>query len=413
MAVFKTRLRRRSRERSQKGSVILIVLITVLFAASALTLFIEKASNDLLVEAREADAIRLRMQAYSALETTLGTLEDFRQVLGGLHSPAEGWGDPLTFAHYEPPPGIRIDVAFEDESAKISLPNVDATTLTQLFVGWNMTQANAEKLRDALMSWMHSDYVGASAGSPRPEDYDKGDLPITPPGRSLRSFSELGTIEYARDVFYDENGLPNELWHRFASTFSLYSYKQPNINGGNANIFLGLGIQDKTQIKLVQDYLAGIASHQTQTTPGLPYFKTSQDIAGLLGANSPAVALGTQIMALRVIITVHQGPSQFRLAVLVAPQGGATVPKPPSNSVAATLASTTAQKAGAQQNPATDAAAVASTTASPNGVGTVQAFPRATTSANGGVNASLNYPFTILEIRENDPANSVQADLKG
>ncbi|HEY9155162.1 MAG TPA: hypothetical protein VIM69_08530 [Opitutaceae bacterium] len=411
MTVFKKKLRRGD-ERARKGSVILIVLITILFAAAALTLFIEKASSDLLVEAREADAMRLRTQAYSALETTLGTLEDFRQVLGGLHSPAEGWGEPLAFAHYEPPPGITIDVTFEDESAKISLPNVDATTLTQLFIGWNMTQANAEKLRDALMGWMHSDYVGASAGSPRSEDYDKGDLPITPPGRSLKSFSELGSIQYARDVFYDENGLPNELWRRFASTFSLYSYKQPNINGANPNVLLSLGIQDKTQIKLVQDYLAGMTAHQLQSS-GMPYFKSSQDIAGLLGANSPAVALGTQIMALRVIVTVHQGQSQFRLSVLVAPQGGATVPSPPNNSVAATLATTTAQKSTAQQNAATNVAATTSSTASPNGVGTVQAFPRSTTSANGGVNATLNYPFTILEIRENDPANSVQADLKG
>ncbi len=409
MVVLETALRGWWR-RTRRGSVILIVLITILFAASALTLFIEKASNDMLVDVREADATRLRSEAYSALETTLGTLEDFRTVLGGLHSPNEGWGDPLGFAHYEPPPGLTVDVAFEDESAKMSLPNVDATTLAQLFVGWNMTQANAEKLRDALMGWMHSDYVGASAGSPRPEDYDKGDLPFTPPGRSLRSFSELATIQYARDVFYDERGLPNDLWHRFESAFSLYSYKQPNINGGNPDVLLGLGIQDKTQIKLVQDYLAGIAAHQVQSTP---YFKSSQDVAGLLGANSPAVALGTQIMALRVIVTVHQGQSMFRLAALVAPQGGASVPTPPSNSVAATLATTTAQKTNAQQSTATNTAAATSSTASPNGVGTVQAFPRATSSANGGVNASLNYPFTILEIRENDPSNSVQADLKG
>jgi general secretion pathway protein K len=318
----------------------------------------------------------------------------------------------LAFAHYEPPPGISIDVAFEDESAKISLPNVDATTLTQLFEGWDMPQANAEKLRDALMGWMHTDYVAASAGSPRPEDYDKGDLPIIPPGRSLKSFTELATIQYARDVFYDEDGLPNDLWRRFASTFSLYSYKQPNINGANPNVLLSLGIQDKTQIKLVEDFLAGNTAHQLQAA-GLPYFKSSQDISGLLGANSPAVALGTQILALRVIVTVHQGPSRFRLSVLVSPQGGAKVATPPSNSLAATLAATTAQSATAQQNAATNVAASTSSTAGPNGVGTVQAFPRSTTSANGGVNASLNYPFTILEIRENDPANSVQADLKG
>jgi len=397
---------------ARRGSVILIVMITLLFAATALTLFIEKASNDLMVEVREADAERLRKVGYSALETTLGTLEDFRQALGGLHSPAEGWGDPLAFAHYDPPPGITVDVAFEDESAKMSLPNVDATTLTQLFQGWGMTQANAEKLRDSILGWMHSDYIGTSAGSPRPEDYDKGDLPFTPPGRSLRSFSELATIEYARDVFFDEKGIPNDFYYRFVAAFSLYSYKQPNINGGNGDVLLGLGIQDKTQSKLVQDFLSGKAAHQV---PGqtLPYFRSSQDVAGLLGANSPAVALGTQIMALRVKVTVHQGPSLFQLSALVAPQGGATVPAPPGNSVAATLATKTPETGNSQQNVATNVAASTSSTASPNGVGTVQAFPRATTSANGGTNASLNYPFTILELRENDPSNSVQTNLKG
>ena len=94
----------------RNGSVILIVLITVLFATTALTLFIERASTDLLVDAREADAARLRLEAYSALETTLGVLEDFRTVIGSLHSPSEGWSEPLLFANYEPQSGHRIDV---------------------------------------------------------------------------------------------------------------------------------------------------------------------------------------------------------------------------------------------------------------------------------------------------------------
>ena len=82
----------------RRGSVLLIVLVTLVFATSALLLFIEKAGTDLLVPIREADANRLRLEAYSALETTLAVLEDFREVSEGLHSPAEGWSDPLAFA---------------------------------------------------------------------------------------------------------------------------------------------------------------------------------------------------------------------------------------------------------------------------------------------------------------------------
>jgi type II secretory pathway component PulK len=193
---------------SNRGSVILIVLITIMFAAVALTLFIEKASTDLLVDAREADAVRLRMEAYSALETTLGVLEDFRLVIGALHNPAEGWGDPLRFANYVPASGRTIEVQFEDESAKISLPQVKDSTMIEVFKSWGLNQQDAQKLTDALMGWMKKEHVSSGAGSPRPEDYDRGELPFAPPDRSLRSFSELASIDYARTVFFDEAGEP-------------------------------------------------------------------------------------------------------------------------------------------------------------------------------------------------------------
>ncbi len=84
--------------KARRGSVLIIVLVSLVFATAALVLFIEKAETDLLVPIREADAARLRLEAYSALETTLAVLEDFRIVSDGLHSPAEGWTDPLDVA---------------------------------------------------------------------------------------------------------------------------------------------------------------------------------------------------------------------------------------------------------------------------------------------------------------------------
>ena len=116
-----------------RSSVIVLVLVTLVFTAAALTAFIEKASNDLLVEIREADAQRLRHEAFSAMEVTLAVLEDFRQADNGLHSTAEGWGDPLGWAGWSPSEGRTVEVTFEDESGKIPLAHADLTTLTNLF----------------------------------------------------------------------------------------------------------------------------------------------------------------------------------------------------------------------------------------------------------------------------------------
>ena len=359
---------------ASRGSVIIIVLITILFAVAALTLFIEKAGNDLLVDAREADASRMRLEAYSALETTLGVLEDFRLVIGALHSPAEGWGEPLEFAGYEPAAGRTVEVAFVDESAKISLPNADNTTLVELFKSWGLQQSNAERLTDALLGWMKKDYVPGTASAPRAEDYDRGEYPIVPPGRPLRSFDELASIDYVRDVLYDKDGEPNELWARFVEAFSLYQYQKANINGGSEHVLAGLGLRDDSQLRRVQDYLAGRGAYQRL---GAGFFKGPEDIATLLGANSPAANLSTQISALRIIVTVREGKSSFRLNAVVAPQGGATIP----------AVDTEQQDAGNGQTPQPSQGQ--------------QPVPTSRDERSGGTK-SLNYPFTILEIREND-----------
>jgi type II secretion system (T2SS) protein K len=375
------------------GSVILIVLITILFASVALTAFIEKASSDLLVDAREADAVRLRAEAYSALETTLGVLEDFRLVIGGLRNPNEGWSDPLGFANYQPAEGRTIDVEFIDESSKLSLPKADATVFAPLFKAWGLPQADADKLTDALLGWMTKDYVPTGASSPRPDDYERTELPFDPPARSLRSFSELASIDFAKKIFFDEAGEPTDLYRQFVSTFSLYSFDKANINGGNSGVLSALGIEDASQNKRLQDFLHGTGAYQNQ---GPSYFKTGQDVATLLGANSPAAQLSTQIAALRIIITVHEGHASFRLNTVVAPQGGAKIAPTEDAQSAAT-------GTGGQATPGTGSSSKAKTPTRP------QAVPSSSISNAGSEVKSLNYPFTILEIRENDKAASTPA----
>jgi general secretion pathway protein K len=355
----------------ERGSVLLIVLITIVFVSVALFAFMERASNDLLVENRSYAAARLRLEAYSALETTLAVLEDFRQVNGSLKSPAEGWGDPLGWANYTPEEGRKVEVSFIDESGKFSLPNVTQATLLNLFKDWGLSQSEAEIVADAILGWMKKDYVASSASAPDKDDYEREEIPFDPPGRPLRSFDELATIAVARDVFYDDTGMPNELWHRFANAFSLYSYTTPSVNGASAELLAGLGVSDSTQQKQLNDYLHGNGLYQNQ---GPGYFKSAQDAATILGTQSPVAQLDTQIRALRIIITVREGQSSFRVNALVAPPNGAQIPQ-------VTQTDTTKQN---------------------NSQNTPNPQPSNTSTPSSQTAKKLNYPFTILEFREND-----------
>lgn len=341
-----------------------------MFAAMAVVAFVEKAGDDLIVESREVAGRRLRQEAYSALEVTLAVLEDFRIVNGSLKSPSEGWGEPLAFAGWTPREGCVAEVTFEDESGKISLPHVELATLLNLFQSWDLTTANSERLADALLGWMKKDHVASSS---RPPDYDSSSLPYQPPLRPLRSYSELAAIDYAREVFYDEQGRPNELWHRFVDAFSLYDFKQTNLNGGRQTALAAIGNLDPSQQRNLTEYLEGSGS---RATAGPGFFDSADQAASVIGPGKMPASYGTDISALRVIVTIREGRTAFRLAAVVAPSGGA-------KAVEAVKAPLAKDSKVAQPKPAA---------------------PTAEAAGSGGAGAStkkLNYPFTLLEIREN------------
>lgn len=371
----------------RRGSVLLIVLVTLVFATSALLLFIEKAGTDLIVEVREADRARLRLEAYSALETTLAVLEDFREVCEGLHSPAEGWGTPLEFAGYEPGEGRTVEVELEDESAKLSLPEVKPDMLVSLFVYWGLTNTQAEPIADSLLVWIRKDYTPTDMNAATTQDYDSLPLPFAPPQRSLRSFSELASIEGVRQAFFDEvTGLPNDLHRRFVETFSLYRFDSPNINGNRLEPLLAKEVFDASQMQRVNEYLNGAGTYQTQ---GPGFFKSVRSIAAVAGGQPSKIGYGMTVKALRITVTVRQGLSSFRLSTVVAPADGAKV-VPASNVGTTTTAAT--DTAGTTTSTTTRQAAqpAASQSSTPT-----TAVPEA---------VDLKYPFTFLEIRENDKA---------
>jgi general secretion pathway protein K len=375
--------------RSRTGSVILLVLMTLLLTSFALTKYLEKMSVDLLADARDARADRLRVHAYSALETTLAVLQEFRATNGALHSPTEGWGNPLDFAGYTPPEGLTVEATIEDESGKISLPHADFPTLRNLFQLLGQKQADAERLADALLVWIQKGYEPADSLTARATDYERAVIPHDPPGRSLHSFSELASIQFVRDTLYDEAGHPNDLWRAFADSVSLFDFSQPNINTAKMTTLAALGNYDEATVKMISDYLGGLGSYSRQ---GPAYFKSAQDMTGLVG-QAASTALGAQVRCLRVTVTVSEGSASYRVGAVVTSSGGAQLPPsdPPTTSDTST-GSAAANDTTSAQNTSTSAgsSAVASTSTD------------SSTSTSSQTGPALNYPFTLLEIREND-----------
>ena len=367
----------------RRGSILVIVMITLLFTVTALIAFMEKAHNDLAVDARSIVANRLRMEAYSAVEVTLAVLEDFRLTDSGLRSTSEGWGDPLGWAGWTPGPGHTVDISFEDESGKIPLVHADATILTNLFESWQMTETDAKHLSDVLLTWMQKNYISSTAFSP---DYEQSPVPYDPPLRPLRSFSELASIDFAKDIFYD-HGLPNDLWWRFYNDFSIFNYAKPDINGANADVMAAVGQFGDTQQQNVSSYLAGTGNY---TTLGQQWFQDTNSLRGVVGAVGNPGAFGTTINALRIHVTVHEGHSQFHLSVVVASQGGARTVQTTATDMRKGASSSASGEAGSAATP-TAQASTSQATASPTSAQTAAASA-----------ANLQYPFTVLEILEND-----------
>jgi general secretion pathway protein K len=96
-----------------------------------------------------------------------------------------------------------------------------------------------------------------------------------------------------------------------------------------------------------------------------------------------SLRLGTQVRCLRITVTVREGSTSFRVSAVVAPPGGAGLP--PADAPAATTSSSTTTNQNASGTNASGSTAAA-----------------ATSTATTPTQPSLNYPFTLLEIREND-----------
>lgn len=355
---------RAPRRAGDRGAVVVLVLVTVLLAAFLLAAFIRRSTTELLADARASQQRALRGEAYSALETTLAVLADFRAAEGALRSPAESWGRPLEGTDYRPADGREVEVSFEDESAKLSLPLATETELQTLLEFSGVERNEAERLANTLHAWMRRAEEGAPVNFDAP-DYTRAEPAYVAAQRSLRSWGELAAVELDRRVFFDADGRPTEVFRNFTREVSLLSFRRANLNSAQGGVLTALG--------LGEGELMALETHRTR--PRRPdetgVFRSLAEASTVLGGAVIPERFGTDIEALRVNVTVRQGSVAYRLSVVVTPGGAATAAAPRREERAPGSAGGTAP---------------------------------------GPERKVLNYPFTVVEIREDTEPSPAPAE---
>ncbi|MEY4488037.1 MAG: hypothetical protein RIQ79_545, partial [Verrucomicrobiota bacterium] len=186
-------IKRKSRS-CDRGSVIVVVLITLMLASLMLVKFMETSEVELVLATRTADRDRLKDDAYAALETALAVMAEISEIDDGkLHVPEQGWGDPYAYSGESPRAGVEVSFAFQDESGRISLPRLKFDDMLLLAQALGLDDHDARKFSDGLYTWMKSSHVPQDIEA-EASRYERSALPHKPPLRSLRSWDELRAV---------------------------------------------------------------------------------------------------------------------------------------------------------------------------------------------------------------------------
>ncbi len=348
------------RRNSRRGSVVIFVLGIILLAAFLITRLMDRAAVDLAAESKVTKRADLRQEALSALEASLAVLADESAVRSGLHDASEGWDHPLALMDYKPTAGYAVESVVEDETGKLSLPGADEKALRGFLDAIGCPATAQDELVDAIFVWTKPDYLSVE-GNTDGATFAGAALPYAAPQRALRSFEELRAIPAARELFFDEHGEWNELGRRFQAGASLFAFSVSNVNSARPEVLLARGVDE--------GHVAAIALARADKNSRTSFYRSPAELAGAWGRDGTPPGLGTEALCLHVIVTAKFGARNYRLDAWVRTAGAG---------VTATGAS-----GGRRQTPE------AETVKTP-------------VSVRNNPRKSMDYPFQILELREND-----------
>lgn len=371
--------------------MLLLVLVIIAIAATAILSFTERALTEMSGEGYYSQRDRLRGDAYSALEVSLAVLNDFKTIDGGLFSPEQGWDNPLAYAGLVPREGLEIEVEFSDENSRLPLLAGDSAEpwLLVLFTDLGFQSDEIAVLTDSLLDWIDEDDNPRLLGA-ESQEYLRSDLPHIAANRMPMRLEELSAAIGWSNLMFNEAGVPNARFEEFKRLVSVYSSGPINLNTASERVLRATGSFSDPELAALRD---AFPERQGGPRRGRGYYTSTGELADVTGALPSFVKLGVKIEVMAVTVTVREGDAEFRLraVVQVDSSSGTNIRRtqPAAGGTPGAGSTKRAVKVG-EGNRDTGVSA---------GVGT---------TAQGAVGVgSEEYPFTIVELVEDPPASSI------
>lgn len=301
------------------GSILIAVLGLVALLSALLISFMHEAMERVKFNGLLDDSTDLRERAYSTLEVALASIAQIAEIDDGLRSTSQGWGDPLTYAGFEPYDDCTVQVTCEDEAAKLPLATMDEQQIVALLEELDITYSDADKLALNLLDWMDAD-DNARLNGMDGDDYERADIPCKPTNAVPRSWDEFLKIDGFSDYFLDKDGHTTELFDEFRDAVSLYNSGSVNVNDASELVWatlagLGSGFDEDDVIRTLE------GTDDVRGTMDDTILESSADISA--EADIPLAQYSTQLLRLRVVAS--RGDAHFSIDALVKYNGAAKV----------------------------------------------------------------------------------------
>ena len=260
----------------------------------------------------------LRIHAYSALDLTIGVLNEFAQIEKTLYSPSQGWGDPLKYAEIKPlEPNLNWQVRITDESGKVPISSVREKDMVYLFASMIAGESlvdedDGQPFYDALMDWQDVDDEERDEGA-EDDYYEDLNPPYFTPGKKVENFEEFRMIKgfaFDRDepdesgIFYGEDGRETQNLNDFRNSFSFFHDGLVNVNGVSDFLLRFLCGDDES---LYEDLKSGPSSFSKEKS----FFTSMNDPVLAQVARKTGISLGTSASMFRVEIMITKGKPTF------------------------------------------------------------------------------------------------------
>lgn len=282
-----------------KGSILIAVLAVITLLAFLATRFMEDAVEDLEYRALFEQPSDFRAVAYTYLEIALAIVHEIALIDDGkLYDPEQKWGRALSYYKAPLSNDWKVEISISDPCSKIAINALSNEQLSDLLEdGLDFDFSTAQELIDTWNDWKDPD-DNRSLNGAESDDYLDKDPPYRAANRPIQSLDELKLIEVWNETFFDDAGLPNELFWQLSALVSTLHEEKVNINAATP---------------MVLDYLLAKTSWDAESLFELedtPYLTQLPDTL-----NSPLLSTTTNLLLIQ--ISLYRGDLPFTLHALV------------------------------------------------------------------------------------------------